>query len=207
MSLRNRKPVFAIDVGIAKHVVGAAVREADQCDAARSDEDRWRIRSLIDAVKAGNALIIFPEGRITVTGSLMKVYDGAAMIADKSDAEIVPVRIEGLEQTPFSRLSKTSGAPAHGSPRCEVTVLEPVKLTVDPELKGRKRRQAAGAALYGIMSDLVFRTTSTDRTVVEAVLRGRRHPRPQPRCRRGSGDRRAHLQAAARSAPPFSAPS
>ena len=27
-------------------------------------------------------------------------------------------------------------------------MLEPVKLTVDPELKGRKRRLAAGAALY-----------------------------------------------------------
>ena len=49
-------------------------------------------------------------------------------------------------------------------PKVTVTILEPVKLTVDPELKGRKRRQAAGAALYGIMSDLVFRTTSTDRT-------------------------------------------
>jgi acyl-[acyl-carrier-protein]-phospholipid O-acyltransferase / long-chain-fatty-acid--[acyl-carrier-protein] ligase len=45
-----------------------------------------------------------------------------------------------------------------------------VKLTVDPELKGRKRRLAAGAALYSIMSDLVFRTTSTDRTVFEAVI-------------------------------------
>src|SRR5262249_44757081 len=38
------------------------------------------------------------------------------------------------------------------------------------DLKGRKRRLAAGAALYGIMSDLVFRTTSTDHTVVEAVI-------------------------------------
>ena len=37
MSLRNRKPVFAIDVGIAQTVVGAAVREADQRAAARSD--------------------------------------------------------------------------------------------------------------------------------------------------------------------------
>ncbi len=49
-------------------------------------------------------------------------------------------------------------------------MLEPVKLTVDPALKGRRRRQAAGAALYGIMSDLVFRTTSTDRTVIRAVI-------------------------------------
>src|SRR5206468_3779549 len=55
-------------------------------------------------------------------------------------------------------------------PKVTVTVLEPVKLTVDPALKGRWRRQAAGAALYEIMSDLVFRTTSTDRTMIEAVI-------------------------------------
>ena len=56
-------------------------------------------------------------------------------------------------------------------------MLEPVKLAVDPALKGSTRRQAAGAALYEIMSDLVFRTTSTDRTVLEAVDRGRRTAR------------------------------
>ncbi len=168
MSLRNRKPVFAIDVGIAKlWWVRPFVRLTN---ALPLDPTKpMAVRSLIDAVKAGNALIIFPEGRITVTGSLMKVYDGAAMIADKADAEIVPVRIEGLEQTPFSRLSK-SQVRRKWFPKVKVTVLEPVKLTVDPELKGRKRRQTAGAALYGIMSDLVFRTTSTDRTVVEAVM-------------------------------------
>ncbi len=168
MSLRNRRPVFAIDVGIAKlWWVRPFVRltSALPLDPTKP----MAVRSLIDAVKAGNALIIFPEGRITVTGSLMKVYDGAAMIADKADAEIVPVRIEGLEQTPFSRLSK-SQVRRKWFPKVKVTVLEPVKLTVDPELKGRKRRQTAGAALYGIMSDLVFRTTSTDRTVVEAVM-------------------------------------
>src|SRR5262249_6137152 len=32
------------------------------------------------------------------------------------------------------------------------------------------RRIAAGAALYGIMSDLVFRTTSTDRTLINAII-------------------------------------
>jgi acyl-[acyl-carrier-protein]-phospholipid O-acyltransferase / long-chain-fatty-acid--[acyl-carrier-protein] ligase len=168
LSLRNRKPIFAIDVGIAKRWwVRPFVKltNAMPLDPMKP----MAVRSLIEAVKAGNALIIFPEGRITVTGSLMKVYDGAAMIADKANAEIVPVRIEGLEQTPFSRLSKTQ-VRRRWFPKVKVTILEPVKLTVDPDLKGRKRRLAAGAALYGIMSDLVFRTTSTDRTVVEAVM-------------------------------------
>jgi acyl-[acyl-carrier-protein]-phospholipid O-acyltransferase/long-chain-fatty-acid--[acyl-carrier-protein] ligase len=168
LSLRDRKPVFAIDIGIAKlWWVRPFVKltNAMPLDPLKP----MAVRTLIDAVKAGNALIIFPEGRITVTGSLMKVYDGAAMIADKSDAEIVPVRIEGLEQTPFSRLSKGQ-VRRKWFPKVKVTILEPVKLAVDPELKGRKRRLAAGAALYGIMSDLVFRTTSTDRTVFQAVV-------------------------------------
>ena len=34
----------------------------------------------------------------------MKAYDGAAMIADKADAWIVPVRIEGPERSPFGYL-------------------------------------------------------------------------------------------------------
>jgi acyl-[acyl-carrier-protein]-phospholipid O-acyltransferase / long-chain-fatty-acid--[acyl-carrier-protein] ligase len=168
LSLLNNKPVFAIDVGIAKlWWVRPFVKltNAMQLDPLKP----MAVRSLIEAVKAGNPLIIFPEGRITVTGSLMKVYDGAALVADKSNAEIVPVRIEGLEQTPFSRL-KPSQVRRRWFPKVRVTILEPVKLTVDPEFKGRKRRLAAGAALYGIMSDLVFRTTSTDRTMVEAII-------------------------------------
>src|SRR5262245_16895639 len=168
MSLRSRKPVFAIDVGIARMwwvKPFLKLTNALPLDPMKP----MAVRTLIEAVRAGNALIIFPEGRITVTGSLMKVYDGAAMIADKADAEIVPVRIEGLEQTPFSRLSKGQ-VRRKWFPKVRVTVLEPVKLTVDPALKGRWRRQAAGAALYEIMSDLVFRTTSTDRTMIEAVI-------------------------------------
>jgi acyl-[acyl-carrier-protein]-phospholipid O-acyltransferase / long-chain-fatty-acid--[acyl-carrier-protein] ligase len=168
MSLRSRKPVFAIDVGIARMwwvKPFLKLTNALPLDPMKP----MAVRTLIEAVRAGNALIIFPEGRITVTGSLMKVYDGAAMIADKADAEIVPVRIEGLEQTPFSRLSKGQ-VRRKWFPKVTVTVLEPVKLTVDPALKGRWRRQAAGAALYEIMSDLVFRTTSTDRTMIEAVI-------------------------------------
>jgi acyl-[acyl-carrier-protein]-phospholipid O-acyltransferase / long-chain-fatty-acid--[acyl-carrier-protein] ligase len=168
LSLLDNKPVFAIDVGIAKLWwvrPFVMLTNAMQLDPLKP----MAVRSLIEAVRAGNPLIIFPEGRITVTGSLMKVYDGAALVADKANAEIVPVRIEGLEQTPFSRL-KRGQVRRRWFPKVRVTILEPVKLTVDPEFKGRKRRLAAGAALYGIMSDLVFRTTSTDRTMVEAVM-------------------------------------
>jgi acyl-[acyl-carrier-protein]-phospholipid O-acyltransferase/long-chain-fatty-acid--[acyl-carrier-protein] ligase len=166
--LTDKTPVFAIDYGIAQRWwVKPFLRFAT---AVPLDPLKpIVIRSLVNSVKAGDPLVIFPEGRLTVTGSLMKVYDGAGLIADRSDAMIVPVRISGLEQTPFTRLSRAQVS-RRWFPKVTVTVLEPVKLAVDPTLKGRHRRQAAGRALYAIMSDLIFRTTSTDRTVVDAVI-------------------------------------
>jgi acyl-[acyl-carrier-protein]-phospholipid O-acyltransferase/long-chain-fatty-acid--[acyl-carrier-protein] ligase len=168
ISLLERDPVFAIDHGIAQRWwVKPFLRfsRAMPLDPSKP----MATRTLINAVKAGETLVIFPEGRITVTGSLMKVYDGAGLIADKTGALVVPVRIDGLEATPFSRLAHTQ-VRRRWFPKVVVTILEPVRLTVDDKLVGRHRRQAAGAALYEIMSDLVFRTTSTDRTVVQALI-------------------------------------
>jgi acyl-[acyl-carrier-protein]-phospholipid O-acyltransferase / long-chain-fatty-acid--[acyl-carrier-protein] ligase len=168
LSFLECDPVFAIDSGIAKlWWVKPFLRftRAMPLDPTKP----LATRTLINAVKAGDPLIIFPEGRITVTGSLMKVYDGAAMIADKSEAMLVPVRIKGLEKTHFSYLGR-SQVRRSLLPKVTVNILEPVRLAVDPALRGKRRRVAAGAMLYTVMSDLIYRTTSTERTIVEAVI-------------------------------------
>ncbi len=168
LSLMDKEPVFAIDYNIAQRwwvKPFLKLTRAMPLDPSKP----MATRTLINAVKAGDPLVIFPEGRITVTGSLMKIYDGVGLIADKSQAMVVPVRLEGLEATPFSRLSR-SQVHRRWFPKVTVTVLPPVRLQVDENLKGRWRRQAAGAALYEIMSDLMYRTTSIDRTVFDAVV-------------------------------------
>lgn len=168
LAMLDKDPVFAIDHTIAqKWWVKPFLRltRAMPLDPTKP----LATRTLINAVKAGETLIIFPEGRLTVTGSLMKVYDGAGLIADKTGVKVVPVRLEGFESTIFTRLTKAQ-VRRRWFPKVTVTVLEPVELTVAPALKGKARRQAAGAALYQIMSDLIFRTTNIDRTVFEAVV-------------------------------------
>ena len=164
-----KRPVFAVDVAMSKRWwIQPFLKFVDTM--ALDPLKPFSLRAIINAVRDdGNMLVIFPEGRITVTGSLMKVYDGAAMIADKSDALIVPVRIDGAESTIFSRL-KSSQVHRRLFPKITVTILDPVKLKLDPALKGRKRRQAAGAALYDVMSDLMYRSTPTDCTLSEALI-------------------------------------
>jgi acyl-[acyl-carrier-protein]-phospholipid O-acyltransferase / long-chain-fatty-acid--[acyl-carrier-protein] ligase len=82
---------------------------------------------------------------------------------------LVPVRISGLEKTPFSYLAP-SQVRRSLLPKVTITMLEPLRLTVDPALKGKRRRLAASAMLYTVMSDLIYRTTPTNRTIVEAVI-------------------------------------
>ena len=172
LSLIEREPVFAIDSTTATRWWVRPFLKLTR--ALPLDPTKpMATRSLIRAVEAGDPLVIFPEGRLTVTGTLMKVYDGAGLVADKTDADVVPIRIEGLERTPFGRMKPWYVRRAW-FPKVTVTILPKVKLAVDPTLKGRKRRQAAGSALYQVMSDLMFRTTPIDRTVFRAVVEAAR---------------------------------
>jgi acyl-[acyl-carrier-protein]-phospholipid O-acyltransferase / long-chain-fatty-acid--[acyl-carrier-protein] ligase len=168
LALTDEEPVFAIDYTIAQAWwVKPFLRltRALPLDPSKP----MATRTLIKVVQSGNPLVIFPEGRITVTGSLMKVYDGAAMVADKTGSMVVPIRIDGLERSFFSRLTSMHVRRTL-FPKVKVTILEPQRLSVKPDLMGRKRRAAAGNELYQIMSDLVFRTNSTDATILHRII-------------------------------------
>jgi acyl-[acyl-carrier-protein]-phospholipid O-acyltransferase/long-chain-fatty-acid--[acyl-carrier-protein] ligase len=126
-------------------------------------------RGLVNVLKGGETIVVFPEGRITVTGGLMKVYDGTAMIADKADAWIVPVRIAGPERSVLGYL-RSSQIRKSLFPRTTITILPPRKLHVAPELKGKARRQAAGAQLQDIMVESAVETAHIDQTLFAAVV-------------------------------------
>src|SRR5215470_133810 len=87
-------------------------------------------RDLIKLVAAGEPVVIFPEGRLTLSGSLMKVYDGSAMIADKADAIVVPVRIEGAQRSHLSYL-RNGEIKRSWFPKVTVSILPPVKLPIE----------------------------------------------------------------------------
>jgi len=147
--------VFAVDVAMSKHWWIQPFLKFVRTMAL--DPLRpFSVRDIINAVRDGDTLVIFPEGRLNVTGgALMKVYDGPALIADKSEAMVLPVRLDGVEFTPFSRLA--GRLRRRWFPKVTMTILPPRKLAVPAELRGRARRHQAGAALYDIMSEMMAR--------------------------------------------------
>ena len=49
----------------------------------------YAVRHMAEYLEAGGKLVIFPEGRISNTGSLMRVYDGTAFLIHRSGAKVV----------------------------------------------------------------------------------------------------------------------
>ncbi|MDA7946186.1 MAG: acyl-[ACP]--phospholipid O-acyltransferase [Hyphomicrobiaceae bacterium] len=171
------KPIFAVNTHIAQ---AWWVRPfLTLVDAFPVDPTNpMAMKSLIKAVQQDRHCVIFPEGRITVTGALMKVFEGPGMVADKSDARIVPIRIDGAQYTLFSRMKGKIRLRLF--PKITMTILPPQNFEVSEDLSGRARRQAVGAKLYDVMSDMVFETCDRKQTLFEAVLdaqaiHGRRH--------------------------------
>lgn len=62
------------------------------------------MKKVIRLVESASA-VIFPEGRITLTGSLMKVSTMVPPSSYKTGATALPVRLDGAERSYFSCLS------------------------------------------------------------------------------------------------------
>ena len=161
------KPLFAVNTQVAKAwwiKPFLRIVEAFPLDPTNP----LATRSLIKAVREDRHCVIFPEGRITITGALMKVYEGPGMVADKSDAMLVPVRIDGAQYTHFSRLR--GKVRIRWFPKITLTILPPRRFDIPAHLVGRARRQMAGTKFYDVMSDMIFETSNRRKTLFEALL-------------------------------------
>ncbi len=130
------------------------------------------VKGLIRHLRRNNKAVIFPEGRITVTGSLMKVYQGPGLVADRSGAALLPLRIDGAQYTPFSLLR--SGERLRWFPQITLTILPPRRFALAEDLKGRARRNAAGQMLADLMTEMMFATSNYRRTVFQSLIDARR---------------------------------
>jgi acyl-[acyl-carrier-protein]-phospholipid O-acyltransferase/long-chain-fatty-acid--[acyl-carrier-protein] ligase len=126
------------------------------------------IRALTRLAKAGQPVMIFPEGRLTATGTIMQVFGGSATVADHADANIVAIHMDGLNFLPWG-ITRLKNFPKRTFPKLSVTVLPPVKLDIPEDLAGKARRAAADAALEKIMLELPVKALDKNRTVMDAL--------------------------------------
>jgi acyl-[acyl-carrier-protein]-phospholipid O-acyltransferase/long-chain-fatty-acid--[acyl-carrier-protein] ligase len=114
------------------------------------------MKKVIKLLEAGEPVVIFPEGRITLTGSLMKVYDGPGFVAAKTEATILPVRIDGPARSYFSRLS--GNYPRSLFPKVTLSILSATTIPMPDAPTAKQRRRLAGEAMRRVMQEMLFKS-------------------------------------------------
>jgi acyl-[acyl-carrier-protein]-phospholipid O-acyltransferase / long-chain-fatty-acid--[acyl-carrier-protein] ligase len=126
------------------------------------------IKGLINLVKANQKVAIFPEGRISTTGSLMKIYEGPGVIAHKADASILPIRIDGTQYTHFSKVKNMFRSRLF--PKITITILPPVKLLNQGQVNNKLWRKTIATRLYDIMAQMLFESSDHKQDLVQALI-------------------------------------
>ena len=94
----------------------------------RARADRAALVAAISLLEQGHALVVFPEGTRQTGGEVGELFEGAAYMAARTGARVVPVGVGGTETlTPkrsllpgLSRVSIVAGAPLDAPSRARV---------------------------------------------------------------------------------------
>jgi 1-acyl-sn-glycerol-3-phosphate acyltransferase len=120
-------------------VIGWLARKTDVIPVRRGQSDREAVRLVLEHLEAGHVVLMFPEGTYPKyprqTRGMLKAQPGAALLALKSKAMILPVGITGSEhvwnprELPWSVLRRWP---------VQVTVGEPYRPTIPANLSQKQ---------------------------------------------------------------------
>ncbi|GAB4061229.1 bifunctional acyl-ACP--phospholipid O-acyltransferase/long-chain-fatty-acid--ACP ligase [Uliginosibacterium sediminicola] len=161
-----QNPVFIVHTGVVRNPFFRLVLLL--CDYLTVDPSSpLAMKKVIRLLEAGRPVVIFPEGRITQTGSLMKTYDGPAFVAAKTGATVLPIRIDGAARSFFSRMS--GHFPRRLLPQISLSVCTPTRIEMPATGTARERRRRAGEAMRRVMQNMIF-ASRPQQTLFAALL-------------------------------------
>ncbi len=62
----------------------------------------YAVKRMAEYLQTGGRLLLFPEGRLSRTGTLMKLFDGTGFLLHKTRAKVITCYLRGAHRLPFS---------------------------------------------------------------------------------------------------------
>ncbi|WP_234410537.1 AMP-binding protein [Caldalkalibacillus mannanilyticus] len=116
----------------------------------------YSIRHMVRLVNNGAPLMLFPEGRITRTGGLMKIYNGIGYLALKTGANIYPMIINGLERSKFSYMQEKNRT--CWFPKVRISIGEPCTFELDSQQSMKVQKEKVSDAILTLLQEELCRS-------------------------------------------------
>lgn len=127
----------------------------------------YSLKDVIEKVNKGTPLLVFPEGRLSTTGSIMKIYEGTGFVAYKTGAHILPVY---LKNTYLTTTSKKQGHRSFFAPITMVIgkVEDPINVDKYPN---KRRKKEAIKVIYKILCEKCYEAYNKPTTLAKEFIR------------------------------------
>ena len=109
-------------------------------------------KGVIELINQNRYCVMFPEGCMTDTGDMMKIYESPAVVVDRTGAPFIPIWISGAEYSPFSETG--DNLPHRPFPKIKVKVGKPKYIEINEDLK--KNRDYLRDATYHLLNKMRF---------------------------------------------------
>ena len=171
--------MFLVDSTIAKRFwVRQALKFVNHL--AVDNTNPMALKTILNELKKGKKIVLFPEGRMNTTGGIMKIYKGPAMLAEKSGAQILPIYIQNTQYSRFSYFGRKLRHRPHL--HFIVSVYPPRLWDLDKNKHSQDRRYGdAEDKIFDLLSEMRMDSFDTDCTLFEAMLEGSKLARKKSR--------------------------
>lgn len=109
--LKGIDPTFVAGVKLSNDsVTSIGINVVKTTNIIPNSSDRAGLKKVVNLVKNGESLLIFPEGTRSRVGSLIEARRGIILIARMTGAPIIPIGLSGTEKLlPISKTGEMSG--------------------------------------------------------------------------------------------------
>ncbi len=123
----------------------------------------YAVKRMTEFLQTGGRLVLFAEGRLSLTGSLMKLFDGTGFLLLKTKATVITCHLRGAQRVFYSRNSNKKQffpkVSVHFSPLLEV-----------PEMKEMSTSQSRSRLTRWLRDQMVAQHFEVERTFGPATL-------------------------------------
>ncbi|PZE20425.1 AMP-binding protein [Paenibacillus xerothermodurans] len=145
-------------------------------------QNPYSVRTMLKTVQSGVPLVLFPEGRVTVTGGLMKVYSGIGYIAIRTGAQLYPIAINGAERSKLSYIGNKIRTVWF--PKINIVIGDHFHIAGQPDVSMKLQKEMAADKILRALQEVLLQSRLKPGVNLfdELLLQASRHGRGRVIC-------------------------